>query len=192
MSDETDQDASTPSRLHIDPLIAEITNLNLRLEKHGEEDRLAIDISLYCEAESNTEETWQSLHGSLLEDDPTAEAVNATLELAHVLEKIPFSAHYRDHMVTFWVSTQKIAKYGKARVHSFVEKPKKGKTGVAFKVSSICETDDLPELAEYLIDGLIRLEIQPAQKDLFDEHDQEPDPSGDDAEGPGNVVEMKK
>lgn len=162
--------ADTPRKLEIDALIVSITNINLRLEKHGKEERLACDITAYMDPEDGSPETWRDLYAALLNEQAEDDApVNAANEIAHLLKKVPFAAEYREHVVALWISTRQLARWPKAKVHAFVGHPKDGKEGIEFKVSTLFDPDQAEPVLEVFGGGLkIRIEVQPNQPDLFD------------------------
>lgn len=162
--------AETPRKLEIDALIASITNINPRIEKHGKEDRLAVDITLYLDPEDGSPESWRDLYAALLDEHAEGDApVDAANEIAHLLKKVPFAAEYREHVVAFWISTRQLVRWPSAKVHAFVGHPKDGKEGVEFKVSTVFDPDQAECVFEVWGDALrIRVEVQPNQPDLFD------------------------
>lgn len=142
-----------------DAIVAKVTNVNIRAEKHGKEHFPAVDVTFRV-MQGATGSEWDALLRDLTGWD---DAEDQIAEMADTIESLPFSAAYEQHRVKLWTSTVKLATLEEAKINLF--RMTLADIGITFRVQ--CRVD--PETVGALVDLLmkdVRLETVNMQEEL--------------------------
>ena len=141
-----------------DALVCHVRHVNPRIEKHGEDDVLSVDVSLrLMMAEAGSE--WDPVLADIAGD--FAEQIS---ELGSIVDRLPFSAAYEEHRVNFRASTTLLASLSHAEVNKFALDYED--LGLTFRVqASEVDGETVGALSE-LIGTKVRVEITAMQGEL--------------------------
>lgn len=165
-------------RFEHDTLVGLVRNVNPRNEIHGEEEVLAVDVSVWL-APGEGGDQWEVVLRQLTGEDDAAEWV---ADISNVLRELPFLQHFEDHKVNFYKGNSKLASLFKAKINQFkfqfaTEGPKAHDDRVVFRIQGETDGKNIGSLCEAMGDRL-RLEIVgPAQGEM------DLDEDGDDTGG---------
>jgi len=142
-----------------DTLVVLIRSVNLRTEKHGEDDHLAVDIGLWLEPGEGGDQ-WEAVLSNVLDMDPQA----STEFMQQVAEKgstkFMIGKNFELHTAKFWASTKLLATLSAAKVNKFVMEWANDTHDdrVLFRIQAEADGKSVGKLAD-LIGLKVRLEV---------------------------------
>lgn len=155
-----------------DKLLVLLQNINLRTEKHGEEDQLAIDVRIWV-APGEGGDQWEAILADLI-GGGNLDPADWVSEQSNVLDALPFARHWEEHICNFWVGTDKVAGLTHAKINRFKMEfaTDKHDDRIVFRVQAEADGKTVGALSEY-IGQKLRLETVKPQGELdLDEQDE--------------------
>lgn len=145
------------SQFEHDSLVVHVRNVNPRAEIHGEDEVLAVDVSVrLMMGEAGTE--WDPVLKDLM-----GGFGGEVDDLAEICERLPFAAKFEDHKVNFRRSNELIATLVPAKVNKFVLDY--DDIGITFRIQAEADGETIGKICE-LIGEKVRLEIVATQGEL--------------------------
>lgn len=145
-----------------DKLVAHIRHVNPRTERHGEDEKLACDVSARIMKAEN-EQHWPEVLQSLCLGDDEAEGIVASV--ADCVVALPFKAAFSDHKVNFWQGNRKPAALVHCKVNKCRWSSEDGAQFINLRIQAQADGETIGAIAE-LIDHKVRLEFVQQQGEL--------------------------
>lgn len=138
-------------------LIVLVRNVNIRPEKHGDEDKLAVDVSLWLKPGDDGEQ-WDAVLGGLFDMEPDAVS-DFVAEEGQRYRTLPLVNRYEDHTVRFYAAQPGLFDNGaplavlsgaKINAFNFEFATEKHDDRVLFRVQALADGETVGALAEVL------------------------------------------
>lgn len=154
-----------------DQLIAHINDVNPRTERHGDEEKLACDVSVDInKAENETPaspgelSTWQQILAELFGSEHTGAYIDLLAMRTKTLAFID-ELSIAESKVNFYAGSKKLAELNFARLNKFVWHQKDGVEWVTVRMQALADGPTIGKLAQ-LIGGKVRVETVVIQSEL--------------------------
>lgn len=149
-----------------DSIVCHVRGVNARKEKHGEEDVLAVDVSLRLMDAGEWDPVLADLLGIHIDSVDEWRDDNVTK-----FDSVRFHSTFDEHKANFRFGADLLCSLTHAKINKFVMEFED--IGVTFRIQATASGDQVGALSE-LIGGQVRLEvIGPDQMDMIDQANEE-------------------
>lgn len=138
-----------------DSLICFVRNVNSRTEKHGEEEKLAVDVSLRLMEPEHWSKVARSLMG--IGDDDTKDVTDFLHAQGVLFTKVNWAEEFVFHRINFRMGRTKIATLEDAKVNRFVMEWGKN-LGMIFRVQALASSETIGALTGLKTEKRCRVE----------------------------------